>query len=81
MAATVAFPIKYTISIPARAGKPAVEKEQTTRASMHVPSDGRWERCLRVENWDPGIFVGMSADCAKDLRKDPSTRMTSTPSN
>jgi hypothetical protein len=79
MAASVTFPIKYTISIPARAGKPAVEREQATRASMRVPADGRWERCLRVENWENGIFVGMSAECTNDLRKDPATSMTKTP--
>ena len=80
MAATVNFPIKYTISIPARAGKAAIEMTGTSRASMHIPTDGRWERCLRVENWDQaGIFLGMSAECTNDLRKDPTSHMTPAP--
>lgn len=80
MAANVTFPIKYTISVPARAGKPAIERDQvTTRASMHIPADGHWARCLRVESWDIGIFVGLSADCTTDLRKDPASHMTQAP--
>ncbi|HXA19036.1 MAG TPA: hypothetical protein VN380_18740 [Thermoanaerobaculia bacterium] len=80
MAASVTFPIKYTISIPARAGKPAIQGEQiSTRASMHIPADGRWVRCLRVESWDIGIFVGLTAECTNDLRKDPSSHMTPAP--
>jgi hypothetical protein len=79
MAANVTFPLKYTVTIPAKAGKPAIEAEQTSRASMHIPTDGRWVRCLRVENWDIGIFVGLTADCANDLRKDPASHMTPAP--
>jgi hypothetical protein len=84
MAANITFPLKFTISIPARAGKPAVEREHTSRASMRIPTDGHWARCLRVENFDPSssdppIFVGMTADCTRDLRNDPSSRMTPSP--
>jgi hypothetical protein len=84
MAANVTFPLKFTISIPARAGKPAVQSEHTSRASMRIPPDGHWVRCLRVENFDPTsadppIFVGMTSDCTRDLRNDPSSRMTPAP--
>lgn len=84
MAANVTFPIKFTISIPARAGKPAVEREHISGASMSIPTDGHWVRCLRVENFDPAssdppIFVGMTADCTRDLRNNPSSRMTPAP--
>lgn len=80
MAANVTFPIKYSISVPASAGKPAMNMDQVaTRANMRIPADGRWVRCLRVESWDIGYFVGLTADCTTDLRKDPTSHMMQAP--
>jgi hypothetical protein len=71
MAGTVAFPIKYTIHIPAMNGKPAWQRTNTSTATMRIPADGRWNRCLRVENWgESGFFVGMTPDCVHDIRND-----------
>lgn len=77
MGAEVSFPMKYSISIPAVNGKPPVKIERTSSASMQIPADGRWVRCLRVEYWEHGeVFVGMTSDCKRDLRKDRQGTMT-----
>ena len=71
MAGAVAFPIKYTIQVPAMNGKPARQTTNTSTATMRIPTDGRWNRCLRIENWgETGIFVGMTPDCVHDIRND-----------
>ena len=71
MAGNVSFKIKYNISVPAVNGKPAWQTEQTSAATMRIPADGRWNRCLRVENWgETGVFVGMTPDCVHDIRND-----------
>jgi hypothetical protein len=71
MAAEVTFPIKFSISIPSVNGKPPVKMEHTSNASMQIPADGRWIRCLRVEHWQDGkVFVGLTSDCTRNLGND-----------
>jgi hypothetical protein len=63
------FPIKYTIDVPARNGKPARQIVRQIETSLDAPEPGEpGQGCLRVEYiGEDALFVGITPSCSIKL--------------